>query len=146
VASWLYVTQFPPSSLKTKGRISGEGCSCPAQRRLGDTDRAGGTCCVPVPGKGWQGVTNRAPTLPPSTGILPLRFCPLYPVRLLPLQPQLHREPLTLHQLPLPGGAGVHHYAEPQCGESTPQGEQSRGGLGASAAPGWRAGPAVKGR
>lgn len=62
-------------------------------------------------------------TVLPFPGVLPLRLCPLHPVRLLPLQPQLHRDPPQLHGLPLPGGVGVHHHAEPQRGESAPQGE-----------------------
>ena len=65
-------------------------------------------------------------------------------MQLLPLQPQLHIEPPHLHGLPLPGGAGVHHYAESWRGESALQGEPlwdlaSRGGstarLGAPADP-----------
>lgn len=53
-------------------------------------------------------------------------------MQLLPSQSQLHREPPHLHVLPLPGGAGVHHYAEPRRGESALQGECPRGGRAAS--------------
>lgn len=58
-----------------------------------------------------------------SLGILPLWLCTLHPMQLLPLNPQLHGEPPPLHRLPLLGGAGVYHHAEPWSGESALQGE-----------------------
>lgn len=71
----------------------------------------------------------------PPLGILPLRLCTLYPMRLLPLNPELHGEPPPLHQLSLLGGAGIHHHAEPRSGESALQGKCLRGGWEALGSP-----------